>query len=53
MPRKMFADRGHAAITQTMHQGCRQLGNRISFAVEGAIADHAAITVVDIQHRRK
>jgi len=50
---KMFADRVHPALFQSEQQAVRQFGDRLRIAVERAVADHAALPVIHVQHRRE
>ena len=49
----MLADRRHAALPEPEQQAVRQFGDRLRIAVERAVADHAALPVIDVQHRRE
>ncbi len=49
--RKMLADRRHAAVTQAAHHAARELGYRHRIAVKRAVPDHAAVAVIDVEHR--
>jgi hypothetical protein len=47
----MLADTGHAGLLEALQQAARQLGNRPRLGVQCAIADHAAIAVIDVENR--
>ena len=53
MPREMLADRVHAALPETLDQRARQIRNGLGVGMQRAVADHAAVAVIDIEHRRK
>ena len=53
MTGKVLAHRAHARLVQAQHQGMTQLGHRVRVAVEGAVADHCAVAVVQVEHRRE
>ncbi len=50
---KMLADGMHPALLQSHQQAVRQFGDRLRIAVERAVADHAALPVIHVQHRRE
>ena len=43
----------HARLQQALHQAAREHRDDARIAVEGAVADHAAAAVVEVEHRRE
>ena len=43
----------YAGLAQAMHQRLRQQRHHARIAREGTVADHAAATVVEVEHRRE
>ena len=50
---EVLAAIGHARLQQAVHQTFGQQGDDARVAVEGAVANHAALAPIQIQHRRK
>ena len=53
VPGEVLAAVGHAGQQQAVHQALGQQRDDARVAVEGAVADHAAAAVVEVEHRRE
>ena len=53
MPREVLAAVAHAGFEQAVHQALGERGDDARVAMEGAVADHAAAAVVEVEHRRE
>ena len=50
---KVLAAVVHSGLQQAVHDAARQHRDDARIAVEGAVADHAAAAVVEVEHRRE
>ncbi len=53
MSRKMFAAVAHASAKQAVHQAFGQQADVSGVSVEGAVANHTALAVIQIKHGRE
>jgi hypothetical protein len=53
VPRKMLADRSHAAVAQTADQSCAQRADSDRVEMQRPVADHRASAVIQVEHRRE
>ena len=53
VPGEVFAAVAHARLQQAVHQTLGEHRDDARIAMEGAIADHAAAAVVEVEHRRE